>query len=214
MTKLRTLRAGASAFNDEAADLIHEVEDNALRHIDAGLPGLTARLVPHLEAEALARLRHGGVKTYGDTSVLQKTEPDQWRLRWVVTCVQFLQEDTTHHPESLMRAAANIVLTCHRMREAIGAGEAERAAAHAVLLMSWLSIGGISTRARIGGQQGGRASAETRRESARVPSPQKLRAMRAELIAAGTESRAVASKLAARFHCSPDAIRKALKKQD
>lgn len=214
MAKLRSLRAGASAFNDEAADLIHEVEDNTLRHIDAGLPGLNARLVPHLEEEAFARLRHGGVHTYGDTLELKKTEPDRWRLRWVATCMQFLREDTTHHPESLVRAAANIVVTCHRMREAIASGDAERAAAHAILLVSWLAIGGISTRARLGGQQGGMASAETRRESARVPPPQKLRALRAELIAGGTDSRAVASKLAARFHCSPDTIRKALKKQD
>ncbi|MET3371806.1 DNA-directed RNA polymerase subunit F [Variovorax boronicumulans] len=63
---------------------------------------------------------------------------------------------------------------------------------------------------RAGSSKGGKQSGKTRRARAKVPSQTKLRELRGELIAAGTSKRNVAGKLATRFGCTADHIRKVL----
>lgn len=66
---------------------------------------------------------------------------------------------------------------------------------------------------RAGSSKGGKQSGKTRRAQAKVPSPMKLRELRGEYIAAGTSERNVAGKLALRFGCTADHIRKVLKEK-
>lgn len=67
---------------------------------------------------------------------------------------------------------------------------------------------------RAGASKGGKQSGKTRRARAKVPPPTKLRALKGELIAMGTSERYVAGKLATRFGCTADHIRKVLEKDD
>jgi hypothetical protein len=67
---------------------------------------------------------------------------------------------------------------------------------------------------RAGAIKGGKQSGKTRRAGAKVPSPSRLRVLRDEMIAMGTSKRNVAGKLATRFGCTSDHIRKVLEKHD
>ncbi|MNR27709.1 hypothetical protein D3C85_1449940 [compost metagenome] len=70
---------------------------------------------------------------------------------------------------------------------------------------------GAIERMKHGARKGGLASAETRRQSARVPKPERLKEIRDSMIAAGMPERSVAKALAERFHCTADSIRKAMR---
>ena len=68
------------------------------------------------------------------------------------------------------------------------------------------------SRAREGAQKGGIASAQTRRNQAKIPEPSILRRERDELIEKGKPQREIAAMLAKKYLCTPDHIRKTLKR--
>jgi hypothetical protein len=73
------------------------------------------------------------------------------------------------------------------------------------------SLDAIS-RAKEGAQRGGLASAKTRRDQAKLPQPAILKKERDELIEKGKPHREIASMLAKKYLCTPDHIRKTLKR--
>lgn len=67
-------------------------------------------------------------------------------------------------------------------------------------------------RSKEGAQKGGLASAKTRRSQAKIPQPSILRRERDDLISKGKPTREVAAMLARKYGCTPDHIRKTLKR--
>lgn len=68
------------------------------------------------------------------------------------------------------------------------------------------------SRMKHGASSGGLASAKSRRESSRLPTPAALRQKRDALLSAGRSARDVAGILAAQYGCTADHIRKTLKR--
>lgn len=148
MADFRRLRDGGGVFHDEPEDFAIELEFNALRHIADGLPGLTQRMLPHLEEEAISRLRHAGARlVVQDEKHLKDLDWDWWRLRWVEEARYFLRHSEQGPINATIAYSAAEALTrASDLRYAIEDGHAEKAAALAMLVASWVFMGGVSLR--------------------------------------------------------------------
>ncbi len=135
------LMDGEAPFHLEPADVAIEIEDNALRHLAEGQPGLLARLVPALEREAIVRLAHA----MGEKKPSFSDMEDAGLARWQVRAWRFAR-DSQDHPESTGWASAQVLLRARDLREAVQAGESEKAAALAMLLVAWVFVGGIGVK--------------------------------------------------------------------
>jgi hypothetical protein len=136
---------GGAPFHIEPVDVAAEIEFNALRHIRDGRAGLLERLVPALEREAIARLGRQGVVSAQPAHRPTWMPEIEWRQAWQALADGF-QMNAEVDPESTAWAAAQVILRARDLREAIAHGEAEKAAALAMLLGAWVFTGGIGVK--------------------------------------------------------------------
>jgi hypothetical protein len=141
------MRDGASPFQDEPDDIASGIEGSVLPNIANGLPGLTGGMLPYIEEEAIARLRHNGLTISNDESALKRENWEHWRRLWTQEAHYFLQNATCGPIDASKNyAAAEALVAASRLRYAIEDGHAEKAAALGMLLVSWVHIGGLSIR--------------------------------------------------------------------
>jgi hypothetical protein len=142
---LFSLRDGKSPFHLEPGDVAAEIEENALRHLTQGKPGLLERLVPAIEREAIARMAQQCVVTTTPTTRPNWMAESEWLAAWQGQALIFV-ETSDAEPESTPWAAAQVLLRARDLREAIDTGQPEKAAALAMLLCSWVFVGGIGVK--------------------------------------------------------------------
>lgn len=140
----RPLRDAKGLFHDEPDDLASAIESRDLCLIEAA-HGIEFGVLPHLEGEAISRLRGGGIFTVDEG--LRREDPDLWRSKWVAEAEYFLRHSMQGPIDATVAYAAAEALTrASQLRQAIRDGQAEKAAALAMLVASWISIGGVSIR--------------------------------------------------------------------
>lgn len=144
---MHRMRDGASPFHDGPDDIASGIEGSVLPNIANGLPGLTGGMLPYIEEEAIARLRHYGLTISNDEPALKRENWDHWRRLWTQEAHYFLRNDTSGPIDAwITYAAAEALVTSSRLRYAIEDAHAEKAAALAMLLISWVHIGGLEIR--------------------------------------------------------------------
>lgn len=142
---IRPLRDAKGLFHEEPDDLASSIEARGLRLIEDDGRGSHFGILPYLEEEAVARLRGAGVFIVDDG--LKREDPVLWRCRWVAEAEYFLRNSMQGPIDATVAYAAAEALTrASQLRQAIADGQAEKAAALAMLVASWISIGGVSIR--------------------------------------------------------------------
>lgn len=144
---IRPIRDGAGLFHEEPEDLASGIEAHGLKLIEHGRRGVPMGVLPYLEEEAIARLRHA-VGPLGESEAAWKRENwEWWRQQWVQVAHSFLGT-SKQGPIDATRAwcAAEILTRTSELRHAIDAGQAEKAAALGMVVASWVSMGGVSVR--------------------------------------------------------------------
>jgi len=138
-TPIRSIRPdGEAPFYEDPSDLAAHLEA-VIHDMEEGLPadhervrGLLKTMLPHLEAEAVARLKtQTGARPVVEPDA--EHEPDLWRQKWVVEA-QFVRQ---HHMSQthIGNGAARVLLACAGLRNAIeDRHSAELVAARAMLL--------------------------------------------------------------------------------
>lgn len=143
---IRPMRDGAGPFHDEPEDLASTLEARGLKLIEHAW-GASHGVLPYLEEEAIARLRHELGPLGDDEAAWKRANWDWWRRLWFQRAHAFMQS-TTQGPINATPAysAAEMLIRAWDLRHAIERGEAEKAAALAMLVASWVFIGGVSMR--------------------------------------------------------------------
>lgn len=138
--------AGDAPFFDTPDELALYLCDKVVPHAEAGWPYLGDRLLTHLEAEAVARFRHG--TGYAPTHEPDKrAAPDLWRIKWV--CEAQYAEGHLRRFDAVTQAAIRVLTTCSKLRYAMADGDKpELIAALGMLLMCEVIEGGFSLAAR------------------------------------------------------------------
>lgn len=141
---VRPLRDAKGLFHEEPEDLASSIEARGLRLIEDA-HGREFGILPYLEEEAIARLRGAGV--FAVDQSLKREDPDLWRCRWVAEAEYFMRHSMQGPIDATVAyAAAEALVRASQLRQAIEDGQAEKAAALAMLVASWISIGGVSIR--------------------------------------------------------------------
>lgn len=144
---LQPLRDGAGLFHEEPDELALVLESRGLRLIEPGRGGSPIGVLPFLEEEAIARLRHEVGKLVEDEPAVKAADWDHWRRMWVQEAHYFMRNAMQGPLEATVAySAAEILVRAGELRGAIEGGEAERAAALAMLVASWVFTGGVSIR--------------------------------------------------------------------
>ena len=143
---IRPLRDGAGPFHDEPEDLASGIEARGLRLIEHSWHGQHG-VLPYLEEEAIARLRHELGPLGAGEAEWKRENWEWWRRLWMQRAHAFLLT-TKEGPIDATPAysAAEALMHAQNLRGAIECGEAEKAAALAMLVASWVFIGGVSVR--------------------------------------------------------------------
>ena len=144
---IRPLRDAHGPFHEEPDDLAAALEARGLRLIEPSGRFAPSGVLPHLEEEAIARLR-GAVGPLSESEAEWKREGwDWWRSRWVNEAHYFLRH-AGQGPANATPAysAAEMLVRAASLRGAIADGDAEKAAALAMLVASWVFVGGVSIR--------------------------------------------------------------------
>lgn len=110
---------------------------------------LESTIIPHLEYEAIAILIKAGIC---DEDYYNPTGPhdgEAWRLFWLNEALHQCENfnpagDAGKHLEPAERAAVNVLVSASALRDALDQGNAEEAAALAMILVSDAVIGGLS----------------------------------------------------------------------
>ena len=140
----RPLRDAKGLFHEEPEDLASSIEARGLRLIEDA-HGHEFGIVPYLEEEAIARLRGAGVFAVDES--LKREDPGLWRCRWVAEAEYFMRHSMQGPIDATVAyAAAEALVRASQLRQAIEDGQAEKAAALAMLVASWISVGGVSIR--------------------------------------------------------------------
>lgn len=147
---IRPIRDGAGLFHDEPDDLASTLEARGFKLIEPGRNGEQIGVLPYLEDEAIARLRHA-IGPLGESEAEWKRENwDWWRCEWVRKAHHFVWESTQGPIDATAAySAAEMLIRSSELRHAIEEGKAEKAGALAMLVASWVFIGGVSLRLAI-----------------------------------------------------------------
>ena len=143
---IRSFRDGAGPFHDEPEDLASALEARGLKLIEKAW-GVPHGMLPYLEEEAIARLRHSVGPLCESEATYKRENWDWWRCEWVQEAHAFML-DTMEGPIGATTAysAAEMLIRASELRYAIEQGHAEKAAALAMMVASWVFIGGVSLR--------------------------------------------------------------------
>lgn len=140
------IRDGANLFHDEPDEFASGIEATTLHYIENGEHGLLEGLLPYLEEEAIARLRHAGATVcLMDEAHLKKHDRDRWRIEWV-TEARYFERHWAGTVNAPPYAAAKMLIFISDLRYAIEDGHAEKAAALGMLVTSWAFMGGVALR--------------------------------------------------------------------
>lgn len=144
---MRPLRDGKGLFHEEPDELASVVEAHGLKLIELGRQGRQYGVLPHLEEEAIARLRNVVGPLTASELEWKEQNWDYWREQWVKEAHYFLRNSMQGPDEATTAySAAEVLARAAEMRWAMQAGNAEKAAALAMLVASWVFIGGVSVR--------------------------------------------------------------------
>ena len=148
---IRPIKDGPGLFHDEPDDLASTVEARGLRLIERGRSGEQIGVLPYLEEEAIARLRHAMLPLGdGEEAGWRREGPEKWRMKWVLEA-QYFMRHSKQGPINATAAycAGEMLIRASELRHAIKDRNAERAAALAMLVASWVFSGGSSVRLSI-----------------------------------------------------------------
>jgi hypothetical protein len=111
----RKLRDGSSPLKVYPDEIAFLIADRLLPNIEAGEDAITGRLLPYLEHEAIARLRHAGIQPTPEPD--RKHDPETWRMRWVAEAQYAERRDWGQ--DQIGRCAAAVLIAASRLRSLI-----------------------------------------------------------------------------------------------
>lgn len=128
----RPINDGTRPFQVYPGEIAHTIRDNYLHNIEAGQACVTEWMLPSLEQEAIARLRHAGISPIPVPD--KRSDPEYWRQRWANEAR--LQEHDLGGRDAVSCAAVHVLLTAAKLRAAF----AENADPQLVAALSMLLI--------------------------------------------------------------------------
>jgi hypothetical protein len=169
---MRPIRDAAGLFHDEPNDLASAVDSRGLRLIEAGRTGVPIGVLPYLEEEAIARLRHVVGPLSESEAEWKRGDWDLWRRMWSQEAHRFIGNSGQGPIDATPAySAAEVVIHAAELRQAIEGGKAERAAALAMLVASWVFVGGVSVRLAVAGPAAKRDGAYRKKQRTKAQEP-------------------------------------------
>ncbi|WP_157896745.1 hypothetical protein [Acidovorax carolinensis] len=110
---------------------------------------LASTIIPHLEHEAIEILIKAGICDEAYYNPPGPLDGERWRLFWLNEALHQCENvnpvgDAGEHLEQAERAAVNVLVSASALRDALDQGNAEEAAALAMILVSDAVMGGLS----------------------------------------------------------------------